>query len=300
VPRDRVRRSRWAALLPLVLFPVACGGGGGGPAVVVGSTNFTEQEIVANMYADVLAAAGYEVEERFQLGSREVVLPALESGDIDLYPEYVGTALEFLNGGAGQATSDTDATTELLRAEFEERGVSVLEPAEAQDKNALVVTRETAEQYGLATVSDLQPVAGELVLGGPPECPTRPLCLPGYEQTYGLDFAEFRPLDAGGPLTQTALDSGDIDVALMFSSQGVIAENDWVALEDDRGLQPAENLVPVIRTEVLTPEIEQLLAGVSAALTTEELTELNRLVDVEGEDPAVAAEQWLTEQELPE
>jgi osmoprotectant transport system substrate-binding protein len=310
--RMNVRRVRWAALAPLLLLAVACGGGGGEQAapaqggdaeaergpVVVGSTNFTEQQIVANMYADVLGAAGYDVEERFQLGSREVVLPALESGDIDLYPEYVGTALEFLNGGAGQATSDTAQTTELLSTAFEERGVSVLEPAEAQDKNALVVTRETATQHNLQTVSDLKAVAGELVLGGPPECPTRPLCLPGYEQTYGLDFAEFRALDAGGPLTQTALANGDIDVALMFTTQGVIAENDWVALEDDQGLQPAENVVPVIRTEILTPEIEELLGGVSAALTTEELTELNRRVDVDGEDPAVVAEEWLREKGL--
>lgn len=267
-------------------------------SVVVGSTNFSEQEIVASMYAAVLADAGYDVEERYQLGSREVVFPALQNGDIDLYPEYVGTALEFLTGGAGEATSDTEATTERLREELADDGIVALEPAEAEDKNALVVTAETAEELGLSAVSDLEGRAQELVLGGPPECPQRPLCLPGYQEVYGLEFQEFVPLDAGGPLTTAALDSGDIDVAVMFSTQGVIAERGWVLLEDDQGLQPAENLIPVIREDVLTDEIRELLDGIAAVLTTEDLTELNRQVDVEGEEPADVAEGYLREQGL--
>ena len=291
-------------LLVLVLTAAACGSeepGAGTPAergtVIVGSTNFAEQEIVASMYAAVLEDAGYTVDRRFQLGSREVVFPALQNGEIDLIPEYVGTLLEFVSGGAGLATSDTQESIELLREELGDDLV-VLEPAEAQDKNALVVTQETADELGLESVSDLQGQAGDLVLGGPPECPQRPLCLPGYEETYGLDFGEFRALDAGGPLTVSALQAGDIDVALMFSTQGVINANDWVLLEDDQGLQPAENLVPVIRAEVLTDEIRSLLNEVSAALTTEALTELNRRVDVDGEAPADAAQAFLQEQGL--
>jgi osmoprotectant transport system substrate-binding protein len=323
------RRLLLGLVLALALLAAACGGGGeetpaaesteagaGGEAgategsteaaagadaeevgtIAVGSTNFTEQELVAEMYALALEGAGYSTERRYQLGAREVVFPALQNGDIDLYPEYVGTFLEFLNGGAGQATSDTQESLGLLREQLAEEPVEVLEPAEAQDKNGLVVTQETADEYGLATVSDLQEVAGELVLGGPPECPQRPLCLPGYQETYGLEFADFVSLDAGGPLTIEALQSGDIDVALMFTTQGVINANEWVLLEDDQGLQPAENIVPAIREEVATEGVTSTLNEVSGVLTTEALTELNRRVDVDGEAIPEVAESFLTEQ----
>ena len=262
----------------------------------VGSTNFTEQQLVAEMYALALEDAGYDVERQFQLGAREIVLPALQNGDIDLYPEYVGTALETLTGGAGVATADTQESLELLRQEFAESNIEVLEPAEAQDKNALVVTQETAEELGLETVSDLQGHAEDLALGGPPECPQRPLCLPGYEDVYGLDFGEFVSLDPGGPLTWAALENGDIDVAVMFSSQGVIDERGWVTLEDDQGLQPAENLVPVIREDALDPTIRETLNAVSAALTTEKLKQLNRRVDVDQEPIPEVAQSFLTEE----
>ena len=266
----------------------------GGP-ITVGSTDFSEQLIVAEMYRGALEAAGFEAEDAYNLGAREIVEPALEEGEIDLYPEYVGTALEFLNGGEGEATSDTEATTEKLREAFAEKGVEVLEPAEAQDKNAIIVTPELAEEHSLATISDLEEIAPELVFGGPPECPERPLCLQGLEETYELDCKEFRSLDAGGPLTVAALEDGKIDVALMFSTQGIIADKGWVTLEDDQGLQPAENIVPVIRSEVLTDEIAEVLDAVSAKLTTEEMTELNRRVDVDKEDPETVAQEWLAE-----
>jgi osmoprotectant transport system substrate-binding protein len=304
--RRTPHRSRWVAFAAMVLLVAACGDdppppGNDGVArgtVVIGSTDFSEQEIVASMYALVLEQAGYTAERRFGLGSREVVLPALEQGDIDLYPEYVGTALEFLTGGAGEATTDTAETTRRLREEFAQRGVAVLEPTPAEDKNGLVVTQETADRHELETVSDLEPVAGELVFGGPPECPQRPLCLPGYEAVYGLQFATFRALDASGPVTWAALEGGDIDVALMFTTQGIISERGWVLLEEDRELQPAENIVPVIREAVLTDEIERLLDEVSAGLTTEAVTELNKRVDVDGEEPEAVAEDWLREEGL--
>ena len=310
-------RTRLAGLLTLCLLTAACSGGGdseepasseggseGGSAaaetvtdtIAVGSTNFTEQEIVAEMYALALEDADYDVERRFQLGAREVVLPALQGGDIDVYPEYVGTALEFLNGGAGEATADTAQRLGGLRENFAESDVEVLEPAEAQDKNGLVVTPETSEELGATAVSDLSGDAADLTLGGPPECPQRPLCLPGYEETYGLEFGEFASLDAGGPLTIEALASGDVDVALMFTTQGVIDERDWVLLEDDEGLQPAENIAPAIRADSLDPQIRETLDGVSAVLTTEQMTTLNRRVDVDEEPVAQVAEEFLTEQ----
>lgn len=260
--------------------------------VTVGSTDFTEQQIVAEMYALVLEDAGYTVDRRYQLGSREVVFPALQGGELDVTAEYVGTLLEFLNGGAGQATSDTDETLELLQEQLPD-GLAMLEPSEAQDTNALALTQETAEELGATTVSDLQSQASELVLGGPPECPQRPLCLPGYEETYNLDFASFSPLDAGGPLTTEALNEGDIDVGLVFSTQGAIAANDWVVLEDDQGLQPAENITPAVREEILNGEVEELINAVSAALTTEKVIELNRRVDIDGEAPEEVAQTFL-------
>jgi len=293
-----------ALLAAFALLAAACGddddtaGGEDKGRIVVGSTDFPEQQIVASMYAHVLEDAGYDVTTRLTLGTREVVEPALEEGEIDLYPEYVGTALTFITDGEHPLDGGQDALVEALREEFEARGVTVLEPAPAEDKNALVVTEETAERYDLTTTSDLADVAGELVLGGPPECPERPLCLLGFEETYGLEFAEFRPLDAGGPVTKEALDRGDIDVALLFSSDGGIAARGWVVLEDDKELQPSENLIPVIRTEVVNDEITDLLNAVSAKLTTEELSELNRQVDVDKEDPENVARTWLEEQGL--
>ncbi|MEE8602131.1 ABC transporter substrate-binding protein [Euzebya tangerina] len=264
--------------------------------LVVGSTNFDEQELVAEMYALSLEQAGFTVERRYQLGAREVVLPALTSGEINVYPEYVGTALEFLNGGAGEASSDTEATTELLREEFAEEGVDVLEPAEAQDKNGLVVRPETADELGLETVSDLADEAGDLTLGGPPECPERPLCIPGYEETYGITFGDFRSLDAGGPVTVEALSSGEIDVALLFTTDAVISANEWVLLEDDQGLQPAENIVPVIQTEVNNEAATEALNAVSAVLTTENVSEMLGQIRIDLADPAEVASEFLTEQ----
>jgi osmoprotectant transport system substrate-binding protein len=267
-------------------------------SVVVGSTNFSEQFIVASMYAQVLEAAGCDVEVKDNLGAREVVFPALESGEIDLVAEYIGTLLEFLNEGAGEATADEQASLTKLQEYLTEKSMTALEPSEAQDRNALAVTKETADQYSLTTVSDLQPVAGELVMGGPPECPERPLCLQGYESVYGLSFREFKPLDAGGPLTFEALDGGDIQVALVFSTQGQLDDENIVVLEEDMELQPAENVLPVIRDDVNNATVEEALNSVSAVLTTDDLIALNRRVDVDKEDPEDVAQSYLEEKGL--
>jgi osmoprotectant transport system substrate-binding protein len=310
-----------AVLLSFLLVAAACGGddseeetGSASPSapaegegasegegeakgrIVVGSTNFSEQQILAHMYALVLEDAGYDVQTKLNLGSREVVEPALEAGEIDLYPEYAATLLEFLNNGAGEASAEVEETVEKLRPLAEEKGFTVLEPSEAQDQNAIVVLPETAEEYGLESISDLEPVAGELVFGGPPECPERPFCLLGLEETYGLSFKEFKPLDAGGPLTRESLANGTIDVGLFFSS--FIPDPEWVMLEDDKGLQRSDNLIPAVRTEVLNDEIAELLDAVSAALDTETLTELNIKVDQDREDPEDVARAFLEEEGL--
>lgn len=275
----------------LGLLTFGAAGAASAEPVVVGSTNFPEQLILANIYADVLEARGVEVETRLNLGSREIVFPALKAGEIDVLPEYTGALLGYLTAGEA-AAQKPEAVTKALKKELPE-GIVMLEPAAAQDKDALVVTQETAEKYDLQAVSDLKGVASELVVGGPPELETRAVGLPGLKKVYGIEFANFRALDAGGPLTVGALQSGAIDVARMFTTQGIIDAKGWVVLKDDKELVPAQNLVPVARQDVLTDDIRAALNAVSAELTTEGLQKLNRSVIVDKTPPAVVAEQWV-------
>ncbi len=156
-------------------------------SLTVGSTNFAEQEIVAELYAQVLESAGAKVERKFQLGSREVVAPALEKGDIDLYPEYLGTYTVFVSKDAKVPADPAEAATQLNKL-LEPKKLSVLKPAAAEDRNGFVVTKATADKFKLAATSDLAKVTEPLVLGGPPECPERPFCLVGLRETYGLTF----------------------------------------------------------------------------------------------------------------
>ncbi|HZB60447.1 MAG TPA: ABC transporter substrate-binding protein, partial [Actinomycetota bacterium] len=206
----RIRLGSAAVAACLALLLAACGGGddaldeGTQPneqaSVTVGSTNFSEQLILAQMYAAVLEKAGVEVEVRPNLGAREVVFPALEKGEIDLLPEYNGSVLSFLKTDATETTADevNAALTPLLDG----KSLVALEQSPAEDKDGLAVTKETADQYGLAKVSDLKGKAGQLVIGGPPELETRPAGIPGLKKVYGIeDFKEFKALDAGGPLT---------------------------------------------------------------------------------------------------
>ena len=294
--RRRFRSRAVGATLALALVATACGGSGGsteGEPINVASFGFNESVIVAEIYAQALERAGYTVDRSMNLGSREVVKPALENGEIDLVPEYIGTIDSFLGGSP---TSDADATYEEAKGLYEELGVTLLAYSPAEDKNAYVVTAETADELGLVKISDLADVAGELKFGGPPECPEREFCLQGLETVYGLQFAEFVPLDAAGPITIAALEGGDIDLALLFSSQGVIAEKGWVVLEDDQGLQPAENLVPAIRQAVVDAydsALTDLLSEVSGKINQADLTEMNKRADLDGEDPALIAGEWL-------
>jgi osmoprotectant transport system substrate-binding protein len=295
-------------LLVLALFAAACGGDdggsggdggddGGGGQVTIGAVAFAENQIVAEMYAQVLEDAGYDVERQLTLESREILQPAITDGEIDIAPEYLGSLLLFLDPEAA-ASGDPEENRALLEPLLTENGQTLLESSAANDTNGFVVTGETAQEHGLATVSDLAPVAGELTLGGPPECPERPFCIPGLQETYGVEFGNFVPLDVGGPLTVEALESGDIDVGLLFSTSSVIGENGWILLEDDQSLQTNESITPVVRTEVLDDTITERLNAVSAALTTENITELNGQVEIDGEDPADVAAAFLQEQGL--
>jgi osmoprotectant transport system substrate-binding protein len=262
-------------------------------SIVVGSANFDESTLVASMYSQVLAEAGYDVREEFGIGNREVYFGALEAGEVDVLPEFLGSLTAFL-GGEGDA--DGDQAVSNLEDVLPE-GLELLAPSPADSANVFVVTKETAEANGLSKVSDL--AGKDLTLGGPPECPERPYCMIGLETVYGVDFSEsFKPLDVGGPITKEALSSGDIDVALLFSTDPGIVENDWVILEDDKHLQPAENVTAVIRSEVLDDEIRSLLDEVAAALDQDTYVELLGRVYIDGEDSQVVAKEWLEEQGL--
>ena len=272
----------------------ACGGEAGGEddLITVGAVTFAENQIVAEMYAQVLEEAGFKVERRFNFPDRESLLPALESGEVDLAPEYLASLLTALDPDAEPSSEPADNVNELGPL-LQENGLQLLEASEANDTNAIVVAEPTARRLDLARVSDLKPHARHLVFGGPPECPDRQFCLAGLKEVYGLEFKEFKVLDAGGSLTVAALTSGEIDVGLMFSTSGIIAERGFVVLEDDKGLQAADNITPVIADGVLTGEVRDALGRVSAALTTETMTELNAMAEVEGTDFRTVAKDFL-------
>lgn len=297
------------ALLVAALVATACGATSGGtspsptrPTVKVGSTNFYEQGILAEAYAQILENSGYTVERKFNLGSREIVQPALESGQIDLDAEYLATLLTFVDKTA-KASTDPKETAKLLQAALSGKKLTVLDAAAATDQNGFVVTKDTAAKYNLKKLSDLAAVGGQLVLGGPPECPspTRPFCIPGLKGTYGITFKDFKPLDAGGPLTVAALDGKQIDVGLMFTSDPKIVAKDYVLLEDDKHLQLSDNIAPVVRDDLLAKDdgtIKKLLNSLSAKLTQDELNGMNKLVSVDKKDPKDVARDWLKKQGL--
>ena len=284
----------------------ACGGGdpmstsntaaagGSGDSIIVGSADFPESQLIAKIYAEALKAKGVNVTEKPSIGSREVTIPALKDGSIDLMPEYGGALLQYLDS-ATKAVSSEEVTKEL--ATKIPAGLTVLTASEAQDKDVLTVKKDIADQYKLKTIEDLQPVAKELVLGGPPEWKTRLNGVAGLKSVYNLEFKEFSALDAGGPLTLNALLSGQIQVADLFSTDPALAENNLVALEDNKNLFLSENILPVINQKKSTDTVKATLDKVSAALTTEDLIKMNGRV-AKFEDIGEIAKEWLKNKNL--
>lgn len=299
------RRSTILHLLaPVLAVLAACSSGSGTPtsstganddAIVVGSFDFAESELLAELYSQALEAGGYRVRRAFNLGPREFVAPALARGLVDLVPEYAGTAVQFLSLGAATPGADGAQTHEALERALGPTQVTALAPALAEDANTFVVTPRTAERHGLRRLSDVARVAPELTFGGPRECASRPLCLVGLERVYGLRFKEVVPLDAGGPLTRQALRDGGVDVALLFTTDPAIDRAGLVELVDDRGLQPAENVTPLVRREVVARHgrhLVDLVDAVSRRLTTDDLRALNGRV-ADGADVGAVASSWL-------
>jgi osmoprotectant transport system substrate-binding protein len=265
----------------------------GSRTIVVGvSGGFAENQLVAEMYAQVLEHAGYTVERSFDLRSREVSQSALESGQIDLKPEYLSSLLLFLDPNA-QASSDPTDVARQAGERLQPKGITVLTPSPAQDTNQFVANAKTAEEFNLTTLSSLAPVADRLTIGAPPECPIRPFCLTGLRDVYGILFEDFEPLDAGGPVTVAALKSDEVLIALMFSTDPSIQANGFIPLLDDQHLQDAENITPVIRTDKLNDEVRRLLDGVSARLSSGAVTELVGKVVIDGQDVAAVAKAFL-------
>jgi osmoprotectant transport system substrate-binding protein len=271
---------------------------GNGGTVVVASFNFPESELLAAIYGLAIRHAGIPVRLQLDLGPRELVRPALQQGLADLVPEYVGTALNSMQPAARVAWADPAAVRNALAIAFAGWHIQVLTPAAAEDQNGVVVTRATAARLHLRTVSDLRRVAGGLTIGGTPECPKRPYCLPGLRSVYGLEFAAFEPFDTPQQRV-TALLDGVVDVAMLTTTDGDLATGNLVLLTDDRHLQPAENVVPVVTDSVAARYGKRLtgtLDEVSSRLTTNALLFLNWRVQVAGDDVVAEARAWLERQ----
>ncbi|HEY0493380.1 MAG TPA: ABC transporter substrate-binding protein [Candidatus Dormibacteraeota bacterium] len=291
-----------ASMVALSLVITSCGSTGGPSSsssspkgsITVGSLNFPESAIIAQIYGQALKSKGYNVSYKLNLGSREVVEPALERGDINLFPDYAATELEFQNKGKGEATPDAAATVDKLNTYLSPKGLKALTASPAVDQNAFAVLK--SGKYGSKTkLSDLESVASQMTLGGPAECPTRPFCAAGLKSKYALNFKAFKALDAGGPLTKAALDKGDIDLGLIFSSDSAYSTGKYVQLQDDKHLQNADNVIPLIKASVANGEVTALLNEVNGKLTTDDLIKLNKSSDVDKQDPDAIAKKWLTD-----
>jgi osmoprotectant transport system substrate-binding protein len=285
-----------AAILPLSACggdPTSGGGSGGSSTITIGSANFPENELLAEMYAQALEAKDVTVQRKFNIGARELYLKALKDGSIDMVPEYNGALLAALSGqDVPKDVSTPDEVYDALQKVLPS-GTETLEQSPAEDKDTLTVTSGTASKYSLKTIDDLKPVASKLTLGGGPEFAKRYQGVVGLKELYGITFKEFKPLDPGGPLTKAALKKGDIQVANIFSTDSSIQTDNLVVLEDTKNLFLAQNIVPVIRSSKVDGDVKDALNAVSQALTTEDLTKYLSEVAVDKKDPATVAKEFL-------
>ncbi len=295
---NRKPASIWliGAFALVAMLAAACGGTNtpaAKPTLTIAGFNFPESGILAQLYGQALQHAGYTINFKTNLGTREVVAPALKSGQIDLYPGYAATDLEYWNNKAGEASGDVAATTAKLNSHLDPLGLIALTPSKAVDQNAFAVTNETKQKYNLSKLSDLAPIGNQLVLGAGPECPTRPFCLPGLMNTYGIHFKDFKALDTDGPATRAAFKNGTIQVGLVFSSDGDLNALGLVVLQDDKHLENADNIVPIMRKQVATDEVKSILNKVDAALSTADLITMNSQASIQHQDADAIAKAYL-------
>lgn len=280
-------------------------GPGGGQSITIGAADFGENIALAEVYKQKLEADGFDVQVR-QLSTREVIAPALEAGDLSVAPEYLATITQYLNDrqngpdAESVISSDPEETRAALEPLAEEAGLVFYDYAEAQDQNAYVVTAQFAEENGLETVSDLAEYSQEnpVTMSGAPECAEREQCYLGLQELYGVQFTgDFVPTDLSGFQARERLESGDVQVAQFLSSDGTL-DDTLVVLEDDQGLNAADNIIPAVNAEAASPELEESLNAIHDALSQEELIDLNRQVSVERTPPAQAATSFLEDNGL--
>lgn len=285
---------------PLSNTTSAAGGTAAAGSIVVGSANFPESELLMYIYSGALKAKGVSTTTKPNIGSREVYLPALQDGSIDLIPEYTGVLGDYFAKKAGkELTGGSDAETVYKNlVSVVPDTLTVLDKSAAEDKDAVVVTKETADKYKLTSIADLAPVAGELILGGPPEWKERETGAPGLKKVYGITFKEFKALDAGGPLTVNALKNDQVQAADLFTTDPNIAANNFVILQDPKDFFEAQNVVPLITKSKSNDTVASALNGVSSKLDTQTLGDLVKQVVIDKKDADKVAEQFLKDKGL--
>ncbi len=281
------------------------GGDGKKGSLVVGSAAFTESKVLAELYAQILGDAGYSTSVT-TVKNRELYEPSVEKGEIDVVPEYAATIAEFLNAkvnGADKAqekpvaSGDADATVAALKKLAEPLGLTVLAPGKAVDQNAFAVSKEFAEKNSLKTLSDLGKSKLKVKIAAGDECEVRPFCAPGLKKTYGIDVTGIDPKGVGTPQSKQAVRDGKVQLVLTTTTDAVL--DGLVFLEDDKKLQNADNVLPVLNTkDAGDPEIAAALGKLTDTLTTEDLAELNRKVDAERAKPADVAKEYLESKDL--
>lgn len=276
---------------PLATTSSSSSGGAASSTIKVGSADFPESALLAEIYAGALEAKGVKVEKKLNIGAREAYIPALQDGSIDLIPEYTGVLRDYFK--KGQTGTDAEAVYTELKASVPAT-LTVLDKSAAEDKDALVMKKSRADELGVKSIADLAGKADKLTVGGPPEWKTRDTGIPGFKKIYGLTFKAFRPLDAGGPLTLAALKNGQIDAGDLFTTDPSIAANGLVALEDPKSMYAAQNVVPLITKGKSNPTIEGALNAVSGKLDTATLSDLLKQVVVDKKDPDTVAKDFLT------
>ena len=305
----RAGTRAWLMICTLTLLLVSgCGSAnplGGGTvsgdlkSVVVGSADFPESKILAEIYAQALEANGFTVGRQLGIGSRETYIPALQDHSIDLIPEYTGNLLKYFDPAA---TVTRPQDTELALLRVLPGDLSILTPSEASDTDTVAVTAQTAEKWNLTSIADLAAHSAEVKFGGPSEFLNRAEGLPGLKKIYGLDIPEKNFVaisDGGGPATVRALVDGTVTAADLFSTSPAIPQNNLVVLADPKNNFPAGNVVPVVSSQKKSTELKRVLDAVSAKLTTEALIGLNGSVSGNsGIDPDEAARKWLADNNL--
>ena len=275
--------------------------GGAAKTLVVGGANFTEMKVMQQLYGQLLTKNGYTVTYK-QVENREIYEPALEQGQIDVVPDYAATMANYISkktGGNGDiATADANETVQKMQPLLGQLGLTALTPSPAKDNNAFAVTKKFAEANNLKTLSDLAKLNKPVRLAATTECPDRPFCQPGLEKTYGLKVSQVLPLGFGSPQAKQAVTSGKADLVLTGTTDATLDQLGLVLLEDDKGLQLADNIVPVVGKKANTAEVKTLLDKISAALTTEDLAQLNSKVDAQRQTEEQVAKDWLASKGL--